>query len=516
MNHGGGDKTERRKNRMPRAGRTVWRTKGKGNKSAAARVAELIHRLDDITRLVSDWVWETDRDFKIVYVSDRVFQVLGILPVQFHGRHLTEIGTFLARHDGRPMILDDRPFRDVPFQMFGVDGRRHLFLLSGLPVFDDETGRFVAVRGTARDITDQNDAEESSRRLALAIDALNDHVVLHDAQDRLVYCSAAYRRINEAVSETIVPGTLFETHLNALVAKGLVPEAVGREKEWVRYRLDHHRNPRGPIEVSRQDGLWFLMSEQKTGDGGIITAATDITEIKRAEEALRASEKRHRDFAANVAHELRTPLAVLRSRLDSMEDTSEHRAMRDEVAGMSRLLDQMLTVARLEKIPVESFEPIDLRAVGVRAAAALGHLAIAEGRSIELVGHEGAVMVRGNTDAVDQAVRNLIENAIKYSARGTTITINVDNLPESGPSLCVINHGATIPAEKRNLIFERFKRADRRAEGNGLGIGLAIVKQVAEAHNAKVLVSDVAGGGAAFQLVFPPVSSSADVRRKSG
>ena len=503
MGRGGGEKPERRKNRLQRAGRTVWRAKEGGFESAALRLAETMHRLDDITRLVSDWVWETDRDFRITYVSDRVFQVLGALPLQFHGRHLTEIGTFLARHDGRPMLLDGRPFRDLPFQMFGADGRRHLFLLSGLPVFDDRTGRFTTFRGTARDITAQHDAEESSRRLALAIESLDDHVVLHDADDRLIYCSSAYRRLNADTPETTVPGTPFETHLRAIVAKGLVPDAVGREDEWVRERLEYHRHPRGPVEIRRQNGLYFLMSEQKTPDGGIITVATDITELKNAEAALRASEKRHRDFAANVAHELRTPLAVLRTRLESMNDTPEHRAMRDEISGMARLLDQMLTAARLERIPAETFRPLDLRDVGARAAAGLGHLAVAEGRLIELIGHDGPVVINGNVDAVDQAVRNLIENAIKYSSRGTTITIAVDDSPTLGPSLGVINRGAKIPAEIRPMIFERFQRADRRGEGRGLGIGLSIVKQVADAHNAKILVEDVAGGGAAFRLVFP-------------
>ncbi len=503
MSRGGGEKSDRRKHRLPRAGRTVWRAKKSDVESTAVRLAETIRRLDDITRLVSDWVWESDRDFKITYISDRIFQVLGALPIQFHGRHLTEIGTFLARDDGRPMVLDGRPFRDVPFHMAGADGQQRRFLLSGLPVYDDETGNFTAFRGTARDITAQRDAEESSRRLALAIDSQDSHVVLHDADDRLIFCSSAYRRLNKDSPETTVPGTPFEIHLRAIVEKGLVPDAVGREDAWIRERLEHHLHPRGLVEVRRQDGRCFLVSEQKTPDRGIITVATDITELKNAESALRASEKRHRDFAANVAHELRTPLAVLRTRLESMGDTPGHRAMRDEVLGMARLLDQMLTAARLEKIPVETFQPIDLRDVGARAAAALGHLAIAEGRMIELIGSDKPVSISGNVDAVDQAVRNLIENAIKYSSRGTTITIDVDDSPSAGPSLGVINRGARIPAEIRPLIFERFQRADRRGEGRGLGIGLSIVKQVADAHNARIAVEDVAGGGAAFRIFFP-------------
>ncbi|MBM3566068.1 MAG: PAS domain S-box protein [Alphaproteobacteria bacterium] len=209
MTRDGGDKSERRKNRMPRAGRTVWRAKEGDPSSLADQLVEANRRLGDITRLVSDWVWETDCNYNIAYVSDRVFQVLGLLPVHFHGKNLKDIGTFLSREDDKPLVLDERPFRDLPFEMKGVDGQRRQFLLSGLPVFDSRTGRFVAVRGTARDITEQREAENTSLRLSMAVEALDDHIVLHDSQDRLIYCSPAYRRINEPVLETTVPGTPF-------------------------------------------------------------------------------------------------------------------------------------------------------------------------------------------------------------------------------------------------------------------------------------------------------------------
>jgi len=366
--------------------RRSFRPSGSG-KSEATRsattkqrqiAAELSQRLDDITRLVSDWVWETDERFQLTYVSERVFEVLGFLPVMLTGKTLDQLGTFFSSA-GKPTELNWRqPFRDVACEIPGADGKPRLFLVSGLPVYNLDTGRFEGVRGTARDVTAQ----------------------------------------------------------------------------------------------------------------------------RAAERALRDSEQRHRDFASDIAHELRTPLAVLRTRLDTLDDSDSHQAMRDDITAMSRLLHQMLAATRLETLAADSFRSVDIRAVCAKVAMNLGHLAIQEGRSIEIVGREYPVVVWGDAEAIEQAVRNLVENAIKYSAKDTTITIDV----RDDRSVRVINHGPSIPKEKRDIIFKRFERADRRADKLGLGIGLAIVKRVVDAHGARIEVDDAPGGGAVFALLFPPVS----------
>ena len=105
-----------------------------------------------------------------------------------------------------------------------------------------------------------------------------------------------------------------------------------------------------------------------------------------------------------------------------------------------------------------------------------------------------------NAFAVEQALRNLVENAIKYSARGSVITIDLSQ-HEGEFQLSVIDRGRGVPQEVRELIFERFRRADRR--GSGSGLGLSIVRRVAEAHGGHVSVEDAPEGGGAFILLFP-------------
>ncbi|MFN4090112.1 MAG: PAS domain-containing sensor histidine kinase [Alphaproteobacteria bacterium] len=120
-------------------------------------------RLDDITRLVSDWVWETDAALALTFVSHRVIERLGIHPREFVGRPLFEIAVDAPASGVRAEAVDRRrPFRDVPVEMRHRDNSRRNFLLSAVPVFDTHTGAFAGYRGTAHDVT-----EREARRAAL-------------------------------------------------------------------------------------------------------------------------------------------------------------------------------------------------------------------------------------------------------------------------------------------------------------------------------------------------------------
>ena len=120
-------------------------------------------RLDDITRLVSDWVWETDADLRLTFVSHRVIERLGLHPREFVGRPIFEIATDAPAGRARlDAVTRRRPFRDAPVEMRHKDDSRRCFLLSAVPVFDSETGGFVGYRGTAHDVT-----EREARKAAL-------------------------------------------------------------------------------------------------------------------------------------------------------------------------------------------------------------------------------------------------------------------------------------------------------------------------------------------------------------
>ena len=168
--------------------------------------------------------------------------------------------------------------------------------------------------------------------------------------------------------------------------------------------------------------------------------------------------------------------------------------LKDDVISMSRLVEQLLSLARLDRLVIQENDVVDLSQVSRKVATNLGHIAINGGHSLEVLGADNPVLVRGNADALEQAVRNLVENAIKYSPRGGLITTEVDELG----TIKVIDRGQGIPKEIRNIIFERFERADRR--GDGCGIGLSIVQRTIDAHGGIIEVSDTPGGGATFTI----------------
>ena len=149
------------------------------------------------------------------------------------------------------------------------------------------------------DIGRENRSLTTEEQLALAIEAISELVVLFDAEDRIVIANKAWRELNEAVSDFTKPGTLFEDYLRAIVYNRLVPEAIGREEAWILERLERHHNPKGPFEVARQDGQFVRIYEERLPNMGIILIVSDITESKRADQALRVSEQRFRAVVNN-------------------------------------------------------------------------------------------------------------------------------------------------------------------------------------------------------------------------
>jgi signal transduction histidine kinase len=220
-------------------------------------------------------------------------------------------------------------------------------------------------------------------------------------------------------------------------------------------------------------------------------------ERKVVERRLRASERKNREFAGDVAHELRTPLTVLKHQVDELDDGGAREQMQAVIDRMARSVEQILAYAEADHIAPARAAPVDLVALAREEATELAPLALKSGRMIAFDDPGGAVSTRGDAPSIRRAVRNLIENALKYSNPDTTVRVGVTAAGE----IVVQDRGPGVPKDERESVFERFLRRDRRPTGSGLG--LSIVRKIMDAHGGDIRIADARGGGARFSLRFP-------------
>lgn len=216
--------------------------------------------------------------------------------------------------------------------------------------------------------------------------------------------------------------------------------------------------------------------------------------VNVALERVEQSYRLQKEFTADAAHELRTPLAVLDARLQTLPPSETRTALLADARLMARIVGQLLEMAKLEQASHGGGET-DLLEVARSVVAALAPEAIRKGQTLGLIEPEGlaAVNVVAQEQDAWHMLRNLVENAIRHTPAGTTI----DVILGADGSLTVQDDGPGIPEELHEHIFKRFWRR-KRSGGSGAGLGMAIVKRVAEANGGSVTLRSQEGQGTAF------------------
>jgi two-component system, OmpR family, sensor histidine kinase SenX3 len=267
--------------------------------------------------------------------------------------------------------------------------------------------------------------------------------------------------------------------------------------------------PRGPLGRGR---LVVSARVAPLGDALTLVLVEDRTDALRVEEI-------RRDFVGNVSHELKTPIGALHLLAEAVHDAAgdpdavQHFAqrMQRESLRLSALVQEIINLSRLQS--AEGLHSPDLVEVDEVVADAVDrHHLPASARSIDIViGGDSGAVVYGDHDLLVTAVRNLVDNAVAYSADGTRVSVAVrhaDGLVE----IAVSDQGMGIAAADQDRIFDRFYRVDparSRATG-GTGLGLSIVKHVAANHGGEVTLWSVPGQGSTFTLRLPESSPQAD------
>jgi heavy metal sensor kinase len=241
-------------------------------------------------------------------------------------------------------------------------------------------------------------------------------------------------------------------------------------------------------------------------------AATFNAMLERLESAFR----RQRQFTDDASHELRSPLSVIEAeatlalrRERSADDYRDALAtIADEAAGMNRMIDQLLTLARGDAAEDEEvLETVDLGALARETSEAMRPVAEEAGVSIAADEMPGA-LVAGDPVRLRRVVANLIDNAIRYTPAGGGVTVSVRG-EANDAVLTVSDTGIGISEEQLVHIFERFYRADgARQRGQGSGLGLSICRQIVDEHGGTIAAESAEGEGTTFTVRIPAASKT--------
>jgi heavy metal sensor kinase len=250
----------------------------------------------------------------------------------------------------------------------------------------------------------------------------------------------------------------------------------------------------------------------RTGDEVAHLARTLNAMLDRIEHGV---SEQHR-LVADASHELRTPLAAMRAeidvslRADDLPPAARRvlASAREEVDRMTRTIDDLLVLASVDEGRLELLvEPLDLHDVVARAVASLHPLARTHNVTVALDGP--TAMALGDADRLGHALRNLVENAIRFSPAGGEVAVSTW-ASDGEVGVTVRDQGPGVALDVRELIFDRFFRADpsrTRSTGGG-GLGLAITREIASAHAGRVWVEDAGASGSAFTLALAPLERS--------
>jgi len=244
---------------------------------------------------------------------------------------------------------------------------------------------------------------------------------------------------------------------------------------------------------------------------GVLVVMHDMTRLRRLEKA-------RSDFVANVSHELKTPITSIKGFVETLQDG----ALNDEANAsrfldiirkhsdrLNAIIDDLLTLSRLEledrKTEV-TLNDVKLKDT-LQSAISLCSSRVQNKRIDVTLRVPPGLVARVNRALIEHAVSNLLDNAVKYSPEGSAINLTARQ-DDSETTICVLDHGAGIPAKHLPRIFERFYRVDkaRSRKLGGTGLGLAIVKHIAQVHQGSVSVESRPGEGSAFTIHLPRIN----------
>jgi signal transduction histidine kinase/CheY-like chemotaxis protein len=397
-------------------------------------------------------------------------------------------------------------------------------------VFGRIGAAFAAFAATLSGSDPHAAAERAERRLREGIDALPEGIVFLDAEGRYILWNKRYAEIYERSSDLFREGAKLADTLRIGVARGDYPQAIGREEAWLAERMALLEQPGQRHEQQLANGRRTMIEQRKTADGGNNGRRVDITELKKQAAALEAALARAEaanraksEFLARVSHELRTPLNGVMGMADVLRRTAgadQSEAVQAILASsddLALLINNLLDFNTLEAGQVElRAEPFAIATAVRDAAQAHDRAAAAKGISLTIEIAEAAeTHVLGDAGRVRQIVGNLVSNAVKFTESGhIDVALDADRTEEGMRyRIAVRDTGPGFSSEVAERIFQRFEQADASSttRHGGMGLGLAICRQLSERMGGWIRAEAAPGRGAVFTVSLPlPLAATPD------
>jgi PAS domain S-box-containing protein len=494
---------------------------------ARARLAAIVDSSDDA--IVSKTL-----DGTITTWNAGAARLFGYSAQEAVGQPITMLIPEERRHEEQQILDRIRRGEAVPAYetvRHRKDGSLFDISLSVSPIID-EGGRIVGASKIARDITARKRAEEDVRRSREALNRLIDlapfGIYIVDATLKIAQMNArsqagTFYNVRPTIGRDLaeVMRLLWPDDVAAEIVaafrKTLETGEAYRSHDFVRRRADSDNVESYEWELHR-----ITLPD---GTLGVVSYYFDTTRLRKAEKGLREADRRKDEFLATLAHELRNPLAPIKSGLEILRITRAAAAtstvqemLERQTNHLVRLVDDLMEVARVTRGRIElRLEPIDLGGVLRNAVETSRPLIDAARHELSVTLPAEPVTLVADPVRLAQVVANLLNNAAKYTEEGGHISLSAYR--EGGDAVVSVRDtGIGIPAEELPRLFDLFAQADRtyhRAKG-GLGIGLTLVRTLVELHGGSVLArSDGVGCGSEFIVRLPLGVESADGVRQA-
>jgi PAS domain S-box-containing protein len=483
---------------------------------------------DRTSSLVGDAVVWTDADERIIAWNPAAERLYGWSAAEAIGQPISLIvPVALWEHveELHRRVGEGDVVRDIETVHRRSDETHFRVLLTTAPVRAPD-GRVMGIVRIAQDLSGQQRTDREARRLAAIVRWSDDAIVSKDLNGIVTTWNVAAERMFGYTAAEMI-GTSIRV---------LIPEDRQSEEDETLARIrrgdtvEHFETLR-----RRKDGtiivIALTVSPIRNAFGEVVGAskiARDITKMKEIEnerqrllESVQEISRLKDEFVATLSHELRTPLnailgyaRMLRSgvmapdRLDQAIQVIERNA-----AWLSRMVDDVLDISRIITGKMRlTIQRVELGPIVRTAIDGIQPAATAKGIRVEF-SDEGAAPIAGDPERLQQILWNLLSNAVKFTSRGGLVRVGLRQA-EASAEISVVDNGDGIAPEFLPYIFERFRQADSTGtrERSGLGLGLAIVRQLVEAHGGAIEASsEGTGQGAAFRILLPVADHAASI-----